>query len=122
MPDKPFIPGDDKVAPAITGGLATPADQVARQRDFVEKKPHGTGEKSEPQVQPKVPSVGCARILKHLQNAAAYTLANQSAVAHRELRVGGPTREHDQRDRQAHTSARAHHPRPRRSGRFGEML
>ncbi len=33
MPDKPFIPGNDQVAPAITGGHETPADQTARQVD-----------------------------------------------------------------------------------------
>jgi len=30
MPDQPFFPGDDKVAPAISGGLPTPAGQTAR--------------------------------------------------------------------------------------------
>jgi oligopeptide transport system ATP-binding protein len=55
LPDNPFIPGDDKVAPAISGGLQTPADQTARQRDVVVKEPHSRDEKSAPQTTPKVP-------------------------------------------------------------------
>ena len=55
MPDKPFVPGDDKVAPAITGGLPTPADQTARQAMVVEKPPHALDERSAPQETPKVP-------------------------------------------------------------------
>src|SRR5438552_15053329 len=55
MPDKPFVPGDDKVAPAITGGLPTPADQTARQAVVVEKLPHARDERSAPQDTPKVP-------------------------------------------------------------------
>ena len=55
MPDKPFIPGDDKVAPAITGGLATPADQTARHRDRDAKPVHDPREQSAPQQTPKVP-------------------------------------------------------------------
>ena len=55
MPDKPFIPGDDKVAPAITGGLQTPADQTARQLDRDAKPTHDKREESAPQTTPKVP-------------------------------------------------------------------
>jgi oligopeptide transport system ATP-binding protein len=55
VPDKPFLPGDDKVAPAITGGLQTPADQVAREREVVTKAPHDLNEKSESQQTPVVP-------------------------------------------------------------------
>jgi oligopeptide transport system ATP-binding protein len=55
MPDKPFIPGDDKVAPAITGGLQTPADQTARQIDRDAKPLHDRSEHSAPQTTPKVP-------------------------------------------------------------------
>ncbi len=55
MPDKPFIPGDDKVAPAITGGLQTPADQTDRQRQIVAKEPHDRGEQSAPQEIPEIP-------------------------------------------------------------------
>ena len=29
MTDNPFVPGDDKVSPAITGGLQLPADPMA---------------------------------------------------------------------------------------------
>lgn len=55
MPDKPFIPGDDKVAPAITGGMPTPADQTLRQREIETKTPHDGREESESQETPKVP-------------------------------------------------------------------
>jgi oligopeptide transport system ATP-binding protein len=55
MPDKPFIPGDDKVAPAITGGLQTPADQTARQVDRDAKPAHDPREQSAPQTTPVVP-------------------------------------------------------------------
>jgi len=55
MPDNPFIPGDDKVAPAITGGLTTPADQTARQIDRDARPTHDRSEESAPQVTPKVP-------------------------------------------------------------------
>src|SRR5687767_3520278 len=55
MPDQPFIPGDDKVAPAISGGMPTPADQTARQRERVEKEPHDPRERSAPQETPVVP-------------------------------------------------------------------
>jgi oligopeptide transport system ATP-binding protein len=55
MPDQPFIPGDDKVAPAITGGLPTPADQTARHRDRDAKPVHDPRETSAPQQTPKVP-------------------------------------------------------------------
>ena len=55
MPDKPFVPGDDKVAPAITGGLTTTADQTARERELVTKVPHDRDEKSQSQQTPKVP-------------------------------------------------------------------
>ena len=55
MSDKPFIPGDDKVAPAITGGMPTPADQTARQVDRDARPTHDPSEKSAPQTTPKVP-------------------------------------------------------------------
>lgn len=54
MSDKPFVPGDDGVAPAISGGLPTPADQTAR-GDVVTKQPHDGDERSAPQETPKVP-------------------------------------------------------------------
>ena len=56
MPDKPFIPGDDKVAPAITGGLQTTADQTARERTPLVQEPHDRTEKSGSQITPKVPT------------------------------------------------------------------
>ena len=55
MPDQPFIPGDDKVAPAISGGMPTTADQTARLRDRVDKEPHDPREKSAPQETPVIP-------------------------------------------------------------------
>ena len=55
MPDNPFIPGDDKVAPAITGGLPTPADQTARQVDRDAKPAHDPSERSAPQTTSKLP-------------------------------------------------------------------
>src|SRR5687768_7176827 len=55
MPDKPFIPGDDGVAPAITGGLQTPADQTARKVDRDAKPTHDPREQSAPQTTPKIP-------------------------------------------------------------------
>lgn len=55
MSDKPFIPGDDKVAPAITGGLQTPADQTARQIDRDAKPLHDPNEESGTQQTPKIP-------------------------------------------------------------------
>ena len=54
MPDVPFIPGDDKVAPAITGGLPTPADLALRGGRVV-PPPHDPGESSAPQETPVVP-------------------------------------------------------------------
>jgi len=59
MPDNPFIPGDDaidgRVAPAITGGLPTPADQTARQVDRDVRPSHDPREQSGAQQPPKVP-------------------------------------------------------------------
>jgi oligopeptide transport system ATP-binding protein len=55
VPDKPFIPGDDKVAPAITGGLQTTADQTARQVDRDPRPVHDPSEESAPQRTPKLP-------------------------------------------------------------------
>jgi oligopeptide transport system ATP-binding protein len=55
MPDKPFIPGDDKVAPPITGGLPTTADQTARHREALVKEQHRDSRSAEPQETPKVP-------------------------------------------------------------------
>ncbi|HEY0159325.1 MAG TPA: dipeptide ABC transporter ATP-binding protein [Thermoanaerobaculia bacterium] len=55
MSDKPFIPGDDKVAPAITGGMPTTADQTARQVDRDAKPTHDPAEESAPQKTPKLP-------------------------------------------------------------------
>jgi len=54
MTDKPFMPGDDKPAPAISGGLALPGDQVVR--DGVSKPSHDELEKSGSQHTPKLPT------------------------------------------------------------------
>jgi oligopeptide transport system ATP-binding protein len=51
----PFIPGDDGVAPAITGGLTTPADQSVREREPVTRVPHDARERSGSQQTPAVP-------------------------------------------------------------------
>jgi len=56
MPDKPFVPGDEGVAPAITGGQALPADQTARDRNTTIAPPHDASEASAPQETPKVPA------------------------------------------------------------------
>src|SRR5436305_1556531 len=55
MSDNPFVPGDDKVSPAITGGLQLPADQTARERNPVTKPPHDENETSGSQQTPVVP-------------------------------------------------------------------
>src|SRR5947209_4069529 len=55
MTDNPFVPGDDKVSPAISGGLQLPADQTARERSGVTKSPHDTDETSGSQQTPVVP-------------------------------------------------------------------
>jgi oligopeptide transport system ATP-binding protein len=56
VPDSPFIPGDDKVQPAITGGMQLPADQTARDKErVVMKEPHGGTEHAAPQRTPVVP-------------------------------------------------------------------
>src|SRR4051794_39949135 len=55
MTDKPFVPGDDNVSPAITGGLQMPADQTARERNGVTKSPHDADETSGSQQTPVLP-------------------------------------------------------------------
>src|ERR1051326_4385357 len=54
MTDKPFLPGDDKPSPAISGGLALPGDQVVADR--VTKSPHDSSERSQSQQTPKFPA------------------------------------------------------------------
>jgi oligopeptide transport system ATP-binding protein len=54
--DKPFVAGDRGVAPAITGGLQTPADQTAREGELETKRVHNPDEQSAPQTTPKVPA------------------------------------------------------------------
>ncbi|HEV7571637.1 MAG TPA: oligopeptide/dipeptide ABC transporter ATP-binding protein [Thermoanaerobaculia bacterium] len=55
MSDNPFVPGDDNVSPAITGGLQMPADQTVRDRNPVTKTPHDTDETSGSQQTPILP-------------------------------------------------------------------
>src|SRR3954454_18779767 len=55
MTDKPFVPGDDNVSPAITGGLQMPADQTARERNGVTKSPHDADETSGSEQTPDLP-------------------------------------------------------------------
>jgi len=54
--DKPFVAGDSGVAPAITGGLQTPADQTAREGELETKRVHDEAEHSAPQSTPKLPA------------------------------------------------------------------
>jgi oligopeptide transport system ATP-binding protein len=55
MTAPPFIPGDDNISPAITGGLQLPADQTARLRNPVTKAPHDRDETSGSQQTPILP-------------------------------------------------------------------
>ena len=80
MPDKPFIPGDDKVAPAITGGLQTPADQTARQRDIDAKPLHDPNEVSAPQETPKIP-MGAGETLLVVRNLQKYFPVKRGVLA-----------------------------------------
>jgi oligopeptide transport system ATP-binding protein len=80
MPDNPFIPGDDKVAPAISGGMPTPADQTARQTAVVEKKPHGKGETSAPQQTPKIP-MGAGEALLVVRSLQKYFPVKRGVLA-----------------------------------------
>ena len=80
MPDKPFIPGDDKVAPAISGGLPTPADQTTRQTQVVEKESHGRGEKSAPQQTPQIP-MGAGEALLVVRDLQKYFPVKRGVLA-----------------------------------------
>jgi oligopeptide transport system ATP-binding protein len=80
MPDKPFIPGDDKVAPAISGGLPTPADQTTRQTQVVEKESHGRGEKSAPQQTPRIP-MGAGEALLVVRDLQKYFPVKRGVLA-----------------------------------------
>src|SRR4030081_3157574 len=80
VPDKPFIPGDDKVGPAITGGLPTPADQTARERQVVVKEPHDRGEESQPQQTPKLP-VGKGQALLVVRDLKKYFPVKRGVLA-----------------------------------------
>ena len=55
MSDQPFIPGDDKVAPAISGGMVTTADQTVRQRDGSGNPQHHDENDAASQQTPVVP-------------------------------------------------------------------
>ena len=80
MPDKPFIPGDDKVAPAITGGMPTPADQTAREREIVTKEPHDRDELSAPQSTPQVP-MGAGEPLLIVRDLTKYFPVKRGVLA-----------------------------------------
>src|SRR4051812_12610654 len=79
MPDAPFLPGDDKVAPAITGGLPTPADQTAR-GDRVVKAPHDPRERSAPQPTPVVP-MGAGEPLLVIRDLKKYFPVRRGVLA-----------------------------------------
>lgn len=80
MPDTPFIPGDDKVAPAITGGLPTPADQTARQKDRDAKPLHDPREDSQSQQTPKIP-VGEGETLLIVRDLKKYFPVKRGVLA-----------------------------------------
>ena len=79
MSDKPFVPGDRDVAPAISGGLPTPADQSAR-ADAVVKPPHDRDEKSAPQETPKVP-IGAGEPLLIVRDLQKYFPVRRGVLA-----------------------------------------
>jgi oligopeptide transport system ATP-binding protein len=54
--EKPFVPGDDKVAPAISGGMVTTADQTARHRDEGGNPQHHDEKSAASQQTPVVPA------------------------------------------------------------------
>jgi oligopeptide transport system ATP-binding protein len=80
MSDKPFIPGDDKVAPAITGGMPTPADQTARQIDRDAKPTHDPNEQSAPQQTPQVP-LGAGESLLVVRDLRKYFPVKRGVLA-----------------------------------------
>jgi len=80
LSDKPFIPGDQGVAPAITGGLQTPADQTARDREIVTKTPHDSGEQSAPQETPHVP-MGAGQPLLVVRDLKKYFPVRRGVLA-----------------------------------------
>ena len=80
MPDKPFVPGDDKVAPAISGGLTTTADQTTRERQVITKEPHNRGERSQPGITPDVP-VGKGEALLVVRDLEKYFPVKRGVLA-----------------------------------------
>ncbi len=80
MPDKPFVPGDDKVAPAITGGLTTTADQTAREREVVTKEPHKTSEESQSGITPVIP-MGAGEALLVVRDLKKYFPVKRGVLA-----------------------------------------
>jgi oligopeptide/dipeptide ABC transporter ATP-binding protein len=80
MPDNPLIPGDDKVAPAITGGMVTPADQSVRDRYPVEKEPHDPGERSQSQPIPEIP-MGAGEALLVVRDLKKYFPVKRGVLA-----------------------------------------
>jgi oligopeptide transport system ATP-binding protein len=80
MSDKPFIPGDDKPAPAITGGMPMPSDQTARQVDRDAKPTHDRNEESAPQQTPKVP-MGAGEALLVVRDLRKYFPVKRGVLA-----------------------------------------
>src|SRR5438132_772671 len=81
MPDKPFVPGDDKVAPAITGGLTLPADQsVGAGSPAGTERPKGRSPHSASQETPKVP-VGVGQSLLAVRDLKKYCPVDRGVLA-----------------------------------------
>jgi oligopeptide transport system ATP-binding protein len=80
MTDKPFIPGDDKPAPAITGGMPLPSDQTARQFDRDAKPSHDRDEESAPQQTPNVP-LGAGETLLVVRDLRKYFPVKRGVLA-----------------------------------------
>jgi oligopeptide transport system ATP-binding protein len=78
--DKPFFPGDDKVAPAITGGMPTPGDQTARQVDRDARPLHDPRERSAPQETPVVP-MGAGEALLVVRDLRKYFPVKRGVLA-----------------------------------------
>ena len=77
MPDKPFVPGDDKVSPAITGGLTLPADQVTT---TPAPPPASPSDESAPQQTPKVPA-GAGETLLLVRDLQKYFPVKRGVLA-----------------------------------------
>jgi oligopeptide transport system ATP-binding protein len=80
MSDKPFVPGDDKVAPAISGGMVTTADQTARQRDEGGNPEHRDEQPAGSQQTPNVP-IGSGEQLLVVRDLKKYFPVKRGVLA-----------------------------------------